>query len=249
MGGIKMRKIASFICACFIAIGLSGCSCKKVEVPKAQAGVFDAGLQSFGVDKNVNVNTIDKYLHLDNVVYRDMRLLVDSQGYDGLTEASSGMLTATIEGFKVSPLPYIANLWVEMLPPPVVENPVDIGYTELFAVEWGENGEVVDINPNYEESMYVLEEIFPKDKLIFLMCGGGGYAWMTKQILLKLGYDETKVYNIGGFWAYNGNHRVDLETYYDGEVAGAYEEKYYSFYNADYMNIETTLKYLTPKAG
>ena len=34
---------------------------------------------------------------------------------------------------------------------------------------------------------------FPKDKLIFLMCGGGGYAWMTKQILLKLGYDETKV--------------------------------------------------------
>ena len=29
---------------------------------------------------------------------------------------------------------------------------------------------------------------FPEDKLIYLMCGGGGYAWMTKQILIKLGY-------------------------------------------------------------
>ena len=58
--------------------------------------------------------------------------------------------------------------------------------------------------------MQVLEEIFPRDKLIFLMCGGGGYAWMTKQILVELEYDATKVYNIGGFWAYTGNHKVEI---------------------------------------
>ena len=178
-----------------------------------------------------------------------MRLLVDSQGYDDLTPTSSGMLTATIEGFRVSPLPYIANLWDGMLPPPVLDNPIDNDWVPLFDVEWGEYGEVVSVTDNYEESMYVLEEIFPKDKLIFLMCGGGGYAWMTKQILIKLGYDKSKVYNIGGFWSYNGKHRVELITFYDGENQGAYENEFYSFYNANYMNIETTLQYLTPKVG
>ena len=245
-----MKKIIAIVCTFILSLGIVGCSCKENKVPKADAGEFDADNQTFEVDKNVNVETIDKYLNLDNVVYRDMRLLVDSQGYDGLTPTSSGMLTATIEGFRVSPLPYIANLWEGMLPPPVLENPIEkMERPPLFEVVWGENGQIESISENYVESMYVLEEIFPKDKLIFLMCGGGGYAWMTKQILIKLGYDESKLYNIGGFWAYNGKHRVELETYYDGEQEGAYEEKFYSFYNANYMAIDTTLKYLTPKVG
>lgn len=242
-----MKKILSLLLVIVLGVGIVGCSNKEVKVPKAEAGVFDADKQTFGVDKNVNVGTIDKYLGLDNVAYRDMRLLVDSQGYDGLAPNSSGMLTATIEGFKVSPLPYIANLWEGMLPPPVLDAPVKVDYTPLFNVVWGEHGEVISISENYEESMYVLKEIFPEDKLIFLMCGGGGYAWMTKQILLKLGYEETKVYNIGGFWGYNGKNRVELETYYDKEGNGLYENKFYSFYNADYMNIKETLKHLTKK--
>lgn len=242
-----MKKILGCLGALILCFSIVGCSCKKNEVPPASAGNFDMQAQSFGVDKNVNVETIDKYLGLNNVAYRDMRLLVDSQGYDGLTPTSSGMLTATIEGFRVSPLPYIANLWEGMLPPPVLENPVEIDYTPLFNVTWNENGTIEKIEENYEESKYVLEEIFPKDKLIFLMCGGGGYAWMTKQILLKLGYEADKVYNIGGFWAYTGNHKVNLVTYYDGEIVGAYEESYYSFYNANYMNIKVTLEYLTKK--
>lgn len=241
-----MKKIFGLLCSFVLAVGLVGCSCKDKTIPAADAGTFDMASQTFGVDKNVNVETIDNYLNLKNVAYRDMRLLVDSQGYDGLTPTSSGMLTATIEGFKISSLPYIANLWEGMLPPPVLENPIEPDYVPLFTVEWGEHGEVENIIPNYKESMYVLEEIFPRDKLIFLMCGGGGYAWMTKQILLELEYDQTKVYNLGGFWAYTGNHKVELETYYDGEVEGAYEEKFYSFYNADYMAIKTTLEFLTP---
>lgn len=244
-----MKKIVKIAALAILVFGLSACSCKEVKVPSADAGNFDMNNQTFGVDKNVNVGTIDKYLNLDNVVYRDMRLLVDSQGYDGLAPSSSGMLTATIEGFRVSSLPYIANLWEGMLPPPVLENPIEINYTPLFTVVWGDNGEVISVSENYEESMQVLKEIFPHDKLIFLMCGGGGYAWMTKQILIKLGYDESKVYNIGGFWSYTGGHRVELETYYDKEENGLYENKFYSFYNANYMAIDVTLNYLTPKVG
>ena len=242
-----MRRLFNLLCVCLLAIGMCGCSCKEKSVPSASDGSFDMNAQTFGVDANVNINTIDEYLNLDNVVYRDMRLLIDSQGYDGLTPTSSGMLTATIEGFRISPLPYIANLWEGMLPPPVLDNPIEKDYTPLYNVVWNSDGTIVDITANYEESEYVLEEIFPKDKLIFLMCGGGGYAWMTKQILVKLGYDSTKVYNIGGFWAYNGNHKVELVSYYDKNNNGAYEGEYYSFFNGNYMSIDKTLPLLTLK--
>ena len=242
-----MKKIFYLLCVCFLIVGVWGCSCKEKSVPQASDGAFDSVNQSFGVDKNVNINTIDEYLNLDNVAYRDMRLLVDSQGYDGLSPTSSGMLTATIEGFRISPLPYIANLWEGMLPPPVLQNPIDNNYTPLFNITWDSDGSIESISENYEESMYVLEEIFPKDKLIFLMCGGGGYAWMTKQILVKLGYDSTKVYNIGGFWAYTGNHKVELVSYYDKNNNGAYEGEFYSFYNGNYMSIDKTLSLLTRK--
>lgn len=242
-----MKKIFCLVCACFLLV-TSSCSCKKtIEVPSADDGSFDMSSQTFGVDKNVNISTIDKYLGLDNVAYRDMRLLVDSAGYDSLIPGtSSGMLTATIEGFRISPLPYIVNLWEGMLPPPVLENPVEKNYTPLYTVIWNEDGSIYSMTPNYKESENVLNEIFPKDKLIFLMCGGGGYAWMTKQVLVKAGYDATKVYNIGGFWGYSGDHKVEMVSYYDKNNNGAYEGEYYSFYNGNYMAIDTVLSLLTP---
>ena len=35
--------------------------------------------------------------------------------------------------------------------------------------------------------MDILEYLFPKDKFIFIMCGAGGYANFTKQMLVSLG--------------------------------------------------------------
>ena len=46
---------------------------------------------------------------------------------------------------------------------------------------------------NYKESMEILEYIFPKDKIIFIMCGAGGYANFTKQMLVSLGWDKSKM--------------------------------------------------------
>lgn len=244
-----MKKIFGLLCICLIFVS-TACSCKKVEVPKADDGAFDMNSQTFGIDKNVNISTIDNYLGLDNVAYRDMRLLVDSAGYDALIPGtSSGMLTATIEGFRISPLPYIVNLWEGMLPPPVQQNPIEKDYTPLYTAEWNEDGSIDKIDANYEESKNVLEEVFPKDKLIFLMCGGGGYAWMTKQVLVKLGYDASKVYNIGGFWGYSGDNKIEMVSYYDKNNNGAYEGEYYSFYNGNYMAIDTVLGLLTPIEG
>ena len=237
-----MKKIINVVSICLMFICLVGCN-KMIKVPKAEAGTLDFSTQSFGVDKNVNMETIDQYLNLENVVYRDMRLLIDSAGYDDI--GGAGMLTETIEGFRISPLPYIANLWEGMLPEPVKNKPIAIDYTPLYTVEWNNDGSIESIKANYVESKYILEEIFPKDKLIFLTCGGGGYAWMTKQILIKLGYDETKLYNLGGAWGYKGKHGIKMISHYDKNNNGAYEGEYYSFFNGNYMAIDETLKTLT----
>lgn len=50
------------------------------------------------------------------------------------------------------------------------------------------------------------------------MCGGGGYAGMTKNMLVALGWDAEKIYNVGGFWYYNGENAVEVKRERDGEV-------------------------------
>ena len=80
-------------------------------------------------------------------------------------------LTRTIEGFKIVPFPYIAAL-------PVL--PVSGAYNGdcLFTVTWNESGAIASAEANYMESMRFLEELFPKDKAIFLMCCGGSLVYL-----------------------------------------------------------------------
>ena len=84
---------------------------------------------------------------------------------------------------------------------------------------------------NYEESMEILEYYFPKDKNIFLMCGGAGYAGMTKTMLIELGWDKDKIYNVGGFWFYEGKNKVDVKKEVNGKVS-------YDFWKVIYHNID-----------
>ena len=44
------------------------------------------------------------------------------------------------------------------------------------------------------------------------MCGGGGYAGMTKNLLVSLGWDENKIYNVGGYWYYNGENNIEVKN-------------------------------------
>lgn len=38
---------------------------------------------------------------------------------------------------------------------------------------------------------------------------------MTKQMLVALGWDADQIYNVGGYWYYDGAHNVKVR---DGEV-------------------------------
>ena len=172
-----------------------------------------------GIDKNVNEETIDKYLGRSDAIYRDMRMLKDPGNYEAI--GGDAYLSGFVNGFEVVPLPYLVN--VSGLPE-VVGNTY-VGKT-LFTEKDG------NYTANYDESLAILEALFPKDKVIFLMCGGGGYAGMTKNMLVALGWDASKIYDAGGYWFYNGDNKVEVKRILpNGKVV-------YDFYKVPYHEID-----------
>ncbi len=187
---------------------------EKLPVPEITGG--ERG--QLGIDKNVNEKTLDKYLGRSDSVYRDMRMLKDPGNYEAI--GGDSYLSGIVKGFEVVPYPYLTK--VEGLPPQVGDT-----YTgpTLFTLK---DGKYV---ANYEESISYLETYFPKDKTIFLMCGGGGYAGMTKNLLVSLGWDGNKIYNTGGYWFYNGKNNIEVKKTVDGNTK-------YDFWKVTYHDID-----------
>lgn len=167
------------------------------ELPKPAPSEND----QFQVDKNINMKTIDSWLGRPDVVYRDMRMLRDPASYEEI--GGSATLDYMLEGFKAIPYPYIGTLQ---------ELPVQGAYTgpTLFDVMWDDDGEVVLATPRFKQSQLIVEEVFPKDRPIFLMCGGAGYANMMRRLLIHLGWNPQLLYNVGGAWSYTGYRLVEL---------------------------------------
>ena len=198
--------LCTLLCVIVVIFGLVKFTDNTLPQPEVSEGLRG----EFGIDKNINEETIDNYLNRTDSVYRDMRMLIDPGDYEAI--GGDAYLSGFVKGFEVVPLPYLVN---------VTGLPKEVGDTykgtTLFTEKDGE------YKANYEESMDILEYLFPKDKNIFLMCGGGGYAGMTKTMLVKLGWDEDKIYNVGGYWYYEGENNVkvknDKETYDFWKVA------------------------------
>ena len=198
------------------------------ELPKPE--ITDGVRGEFGIDKNINESTIDKYLGRSDSVYRDMRMLEDPAKYENI--GGDRFLSGYIKGFEVIPLPYII---------PVEDLPEEVGDTyygnTLFREE---DGKYV---ANYKESKKILEKIFPKDKVIFLMCGGGGYAGMTKKFLISMGYDENKIYNVGGYWYYKGKNNIVVPKNADGSL----NFKNVPYHKINFNKLTKSKKYKSPE--
>lgn len=221
-----MKRFISIICLVAILLSFAACSTKPeekatLELPKASV---DNDSQ-FGVDKNITIETVDKYLGREDTVYRDMRLLYDPADYAKI--GGDADLSFSIKGFKVTPYPFIGTLQAL---------PVDGAYTgeSLYTVVWNDDGTVMSATPNYKESELALKELFPQDKNIFLTCGGGGYAGMTRALLIFLGWDESKLYNIGGSWEYKGENKFEIIVYPES----AEDENFLATWRTDYAYIE-----------
>lgn len=183
---------------------------KSLPLPEVTGG--ERGM--LGIDKNINEETIDKYLNRSDSVYRDMRMLKDPGNYEAI--GGDSYLSGFIKGFEVVPYPLLTE--VKGLPKEVGDSYK--GKT-LFKEK---DGKYI---ANYKESLEILEYYFPKDKNIFLICGGGGYAGMTKNLLVSLGWDENKIYNVGGYWYYNGKNNIEVKN-----------NDSYDFYKVTYHDID-----------
>lgn len=188
-----------------------------LKLPRPEVTGGERGM--LGIDKNINESTIDKYLGREDSVYRDVRMLKDPGNYEAI--GGDSYLTGFVKGFEVVPYPYLTE--VKGLPDEVGNSYQ--GKTLFTELKDG------TYKANYVESLEFLEYYFPKDKYIFLMCGGGGYAGMTKKLLVSLGWDEEKIYNVGGYWYYDGDNNIDVKTRVNGKVK-------YDFWKVAYHDID-----------
>ncbi len=222
-----MRRDHSVIVVMLLALLTIGmviaCSSQSMEkpLPPPLADVDSP----FFVDKNINMTTIDEYLERSDVAYRDVRMLFDPADYAAV--GGDADLSRTIRGFKVVPFPYIATLQ------PL---PVEGAYQgdKLFEIEWNDDGTVAKSRALYDESSMILEELFPRDKAIFIMCGGGGYSNMIKELLIYYGWDPNLLYNIGANWSYDGKNALELIVYPED----AEDDNIYATWRADYAYID-----------
>ena len=177
----------------------------------------------FGVDMNVNMDSIDDYLKLSDAVYRDMRMPVDPYDYDAI--GGSSIASATIEGFAMIPYPKLA---------PCLNMPEALGDgydgPTLFSID--ENGSYL---ANYAESEAILERLFPKDKAILLMCGAGGYAGMTRNLLVGLGWNGDMIINVGGYWDYSGDRSLSVLSEDSGDGLCGFNGT--EFYDIDFTHL------------
>ena len=192
---------------------------KLKALPKPEVTGGERGM--LGIDKNINEETIDNYLGREDSVYRDMRMLKDPGNYEAI--GGDSYLSGFVKGFEVVPYPYLTE--VKGLP-----EAVGSSYTGKTLFTQNEDG---SYTANYKESLDYLEYFFPKDKYIFLMCGGGGYAGMTKNLLVSLGWDENKIYDVGGYWYYNGKNNIKVKQTNDDKTI-------YDFWKVAYHDIDFT---------
>ncbi len=218
-----MKKISKILLVLVAVLLFVGCGTKQkeentvVELPKPEVSSGQRG--ELGIDKNVNESTIDKYLERKDSVYRDMRMLVDPGNYGAI--GGDAYLSGFVKGFEVVPLPYLVN---------VTGLPKEVGDTYTGKTLFTQDKEG-NYTANYEESIQILEDLFPKNKIIFLMCGGGGYAGMTKALLVSQGWNADKIYNVGGYWYYEGKNNIQVKIEKDKEVT-------YAFWKVPYHDID-----------
>lgn len=221
-----MKKIFFTITMAFImCFGLCACTSntelKELPNPEITEGIRG---EQFGIDKNINEETIDDYLNRPDSVYRDMRMLKDPGNYEAV--GGDSYLSGFVKGFEVVPYPLLVN---------VIGLPEEVGdtYTGKTLYTLTDEGKYIT---NYEESLEILEYYFPKDKNILLMCGGGGYSGMMKEMLINLGWDKDKIYNTGGHWFYKGDNNIIIKKTINNKVSYDFWKVSYHDINFDTLN-------------
>lgn len=194
-----MKKLLSILLAASMLFAIVGCSSSTPEptpepepvvtredsipeprdtsktfVPSKDADPVACELTSYAADcSSVNATNLQDWLGLDNVVYIDLRDYAD-------------YAKKHLRNFEC--IPYFAAIFN-----------ADANGADLPQLYSGSPAEPV---ATYKESLDLIHAMFPTDKTIFLMCQSGGRVSQCMTLLEKLGYDMTKIYNVGGMGQY-----------------------------------------------
>lgn len=198
---------------------------KYSSLPKPELTGGERG--KLGIDKNINEKTLDNYLERTDTIYRDVRMIDDPADWSKIVQ-DGDKITGIVKGFSVIPYPYLVSFTDEYK----ANLNKQFGFTEFYSGPslYKDNGDGT-YTANYKESLSILQYYFPKNKNIFLMCGGGGYAGKTKELLIALGWDKNKIYDVGGYWYYNGKNKIDILEKVNGK-------KTYNFWKIPTYNID-----------
>ncbi|MCL2137763.1 MAG: hypothetical protein FWH40_09685 [Coriobacteriia bacterium] len=216
------------VAASLYGVGCSDDGSDRLDTPATLLPASPDPNDQFGVDLNINMDNIDDYLNRDDVVYRDMRMFIDPADFGAI--GGDPNLPDVLEGFKITPLPYLATLSAL---------PVEGAYAGPCLLDVTRDGQsnIVAVKENYLESMMVINDLFPKDKPIFLACGGAGYSAEMKALLVYMGWDADKLYVIGPMWGYKGNRVIELIKYPDTQGG----DIIYMLWRANYAVLDFTL--------
>ena len=152
----------------------------KTFVPSKDADPVPCTVDSYASDcSSINKDNLQDYFCLEDVVYIDLR---DYADYG----------KKHLRNFEC--IPYFAMIF------DAEANGTD--KPQLYG------GSIDAPVATYEESLDIIHEMFPQDKTIFLMCQSGGRVSQCMTLLASLGYDMSKIYNVGGMGQYTSNELV-----------------------------------------
>lgn len=130
---------------------------------------------------SITVDNLYNYLGREDVVYIDLR------DYGDYAQKH-------LRNFEV--VPYFAYIFNA--------NAGTDGNIQLFG------GSVTEPTATYDSSVAVLEALIPQDTTVFLMCQSGGRVAQCMNLLDALGWDMSKIYNVGGMGQFTG---AEYEAY------------------------------------
>lgn len=169
-----MKRIL-FVIICFLLIGCSN----KNPYENIPDKIVVSGTSAS--DSSVKTTNIDNYLFREDSIYVDLR------PYSWVAKDGH------IAGFSFFPFyDFIADRSEEDRLFLFRNTKKDDGTLIL-------GGEPGSYTANYEESEQIINIFFPKDKYIFVISQSGLESTYFLNLLIQLGYNPEKLYNVGGF--------------------------------------------------
>ena len=168
-----MKKILIFIITIFI---VTSCNCKNNEEShEKNIPVKEISSDTAALTSPVNTLNLDEYMFREDVQYVDVRTL-DDINQDGY-----------IAGFQFIPF---YSLIGSFLPNESLYQMKNVGNIAA--------GQIGGFVAQYEEAESIINQLFSKNKYIFIVSQAGSESAYLINLLIQLGYDGDLLYNVGG---------------------------------------------------